>query len=171
MSFVAALALHDALVTQMRPLAPRLSLKWPNDVLLDEKKLAGILLETVGSPPQIGLVIGIGVNLKTIPKQTDLEDGALAPVCLPPEFEISQEEMLDALAETFDARQREFEAEGFAATRNAWRMRAAGIGQEITARLNTASHRGRFVDIDDDGSLILETEQGRLVLPAADVYL
>ena len=65
LSFVAALALADALAGVLGP-AARLSLKWPNDVLLDGRKLAGILLESESGHPA-PLAIGVGVNLAAAP--------------------------------------------------------------------------------------------------------
>jgi BirA family biotin operon repressor/biotin-[acetyl-CoA-carboxylase] ligase len=103
-SFVAALALRDALAeVTRRPEA--LALKWPNDVLLNGGKVAGILLESAGAAGRIDtLVIGIGVNLATAPNAADLELGAVAPVSVAGETGVSvtPEVFLDHLAAAYD---------------------------------------------------------------------
>ncbi|AXC50875.1 biotin--[acetyl-CoA-carboxylase] ligase [Paracoccus suum] len=169
-SFVAALALHDALSQAAGPMA-RLSVKWPNDVLLNGGKLAGILLESAGAGP-VTLVIGIGVNLLEAPPATTLEDGALPPVSLAGETgqRLSPEEFLDLLAPAFARRAADLQAHGFAPIRAAWLARAARLGEAITARTGAVTRTGRFDGIDDSGALILTTAAGREAIPAADIY-
>lgn len=161
-SFTASLALAEALEALG---ITGLSLKWPNDVLLHGRKLAGILLE---APDPDLLVLGIGVNLARAPDRSALEAGALAPASL--HGQITPETLLDTLAPVFAAREAEHAAHGFAPIRKAWLGRAAGLGQMITARMMSQTHQGRFEDIDVDGQLVIVTETGRLRLPAADIY-
>ncbi|MGZ9810590.1 biotin--[acetyl-CoA-carboxylase] ligase [Pseudoroseicyclus sp. H15] len=165
-SFVAALALRDALA-EVAPTA-HLSLKWPNDVLLSEGKVAGILLENLGPT----LAIGIGVNLAAAPAAADLPEGAVRPVSLWEETgaTVTPEAFLDALAPAFEAWEGRLELEGFAGIRDTWLASAARLGQVITARTPRASLRGRFDGIDGTGALMLTTAEGPRALPAADVY-
>lgn len=168
-SFVAALALHDALITVTgRPEA--FALKWPNDVLLNEGKLAGILLESIGHGAQVGhLVIGIGVNLRIAPVA---EEGAVPPVSLMGETgaSVAPEEFLDLLAPAFARWEDQLVTYGFAPIRRAWLDRAARLGQVITARTVTESHTGTFEGIDATGALQLRDARGLRAIPAADVY-
>lgn len=168
-SFIAALALHEALVTVTgRPEA--FSLKWPNDVLLNGGKLAGILLESIGQGTKVGhLAIGIGVNLRAAPQA---EAGALAPVSLMGEtgLAIAPEEFLDILAPAFARWDAQLVTYGFAPIRRAWMERAARLGETITARLVNESHEGVFEGIDESGALILRGPQGRRIIAAADVF-
>lgn len=166
-SFSAALALHDALET-VAAVGPRLSLKWPNDVLLDGRKLAGILLECDGTAGDLRLRIGIGVNLAAAPGGDELEPGALAPTALA--VRVSPETLLDSLAPAFDHWEARLRSEGFEAIRTTWLARAARLGQTITARLPGTSHTGRFETVDPSGALVLETEAGALHLAAAEVH-
>jgi BirA family biotin operon repressor/biotin-[acetyl-CoA-carboxylase] ligase len=79
-SFVASLALRDTFI-HITNEPERFSLKWPNDVLMDECKIAGILLETCGVGPS-HLSIGIGVNLSVVPEANKIENLATPPTCL-----------------------------------------------------------------------------------------
>lgn len=172
LSFVAALALHDALTTACGPNA-RLAIKWPNDVLLNGGKVAGILLESAGSGREAPvLAIGVGVNLVAAPQQAEVESGALPPVSILTEtgHRIAAEEFLDLLAPAFASWLNQFETYGFAPIRNAWLSRAARIGQVIIARFGNHQAQGVFEGIDETGALVLVTSQGRQAIPAADVF-
>lgn len=171
-SFVAALAVYDA-VHAVTGRAEGLALKWPNDVLLNGGKLAGILLEAVGQGAALDhLAIGIGVNLVAAPGAREVEEGALRPVSLLSETGISvqPEEFLDALAPAYARYETQFTTYGFEPIRAAWLARAAKRGEIITARLAQTEHSGRFTDLDADGQLVLDTAQGRIAIPAGDVF-
>ncbi|MBA3323909.1 MAG: biotin--[acetyl-CoA-carboxylase] ligase, partial [Rhodobacteraceae bacterium] len=171
-SFVAALGLYDALVAATgRP--DRFALKWPNDVLLSGRKLAGILLETGGAPGRpLALAIGFGVNLAATPDQGSLEPGALAPVCLAEAtgFALRPPEFLDLLAPAVARWEARLRDDGFAAVRQAWLARAARLGAPLVARTPGRVVEGRFETIDATGALVLATASGRVVLPAAEVH-
>ena len=167
-SFVAALALHDALAA----LAPGadLALKWPNDVLLSGGKLAGILLEGASDGDRMAhLVIGIGVNLAEAPPRGD---GGLRPVSLSGAVgtKVAPEEMLGHLAACYAAREAVFMAQGFMPIRDAWLARAARLGEEVVARTMQGETRGIFETVDETGQLILSVGGGRVAIPAADVF-
>lgn len=170
-SFATALALHDACVAATGR-AEALSLKWPNDVLLNGGKLAGILLETLQTRGHVNaLSIGIGVNLASAPDASQLEARALRPVALTEAgANVTPEEFLDLLAPAFAHYETQFVTYGFAPIRAAWLDRAAHLGQTITARTGTSETTGRFDTIDDSGQLILTTPEGRKAIAAADIY-
>lgn len=172
LSFVAALAVHEALLRLCGPQL-NLSLKWPNDVLLNGGKLSGILLESAGSGAQVAaLAIGIGINLETAPDAAAVEGGALRPVSLKGEtgLTVTPDELLDALAVAFDHWWRQMRAYGFGPVRAAWLARAARLGETITARAGATETVGRFDGIDDTGALLLTTARGRQAIPAADIF-
>lgn len=168
-SFVAALALRDALVA-CTGRAEAFALKWPNDVLLHGRKLAGILLESSGSSGH--LCVGIGVNLLSVPDAEDLEPGAVQPVSLAETFgiAIAPEQFLDVLAPAFAKWDARLEVEGFAVVRAAWLNLAARLGKKITARLPNRTYDGIFETIDGTGALVLLTGTGRVKLPAAEIH-
>ena len=144
------------------------AMKWPNDVLLGSKKLAGILLETEGQH----LIVGIGVNLVKSPGRDEVEPGALSPISLSEAtgMRVSPEALLDEIAPAYDYWESRLTSDGFAPLREAWLDRAAGIGEKITARLADRVETGIFETIDNSGALVLRQDTGMLTLPAADIH-
>ncbi|MGB7319307.1 MAG: biotin--[acetyl-CoA-carboxylase] ligase [Planktotalea sp.] len=171
-SFVASLALFDAFVSAgVQPQA--LALKWPNDVLLNGGKVAGILLESIGAGQGVShLAIGIGVNLADAPAQAEVEAGAVRPVALLSEagVSISPEEFLDLLASAYARLEEQFTTFGFAPIREGWLARAARLGEVITARTATSETSGTFETVDEHGNLVLKTPKTRVAIAAADVF-
>ncbi len=172
-SFVAALALYDACVAATGR-ADAFALKWPNDVLLNGGKLAGILLESAGVAGQgelMHLAVGIGVNLVEVPMVEGLEQRAVRPVSLcEAGANLTPEVFLDLLAPAFAAWEYRFRAYGFAPLREAFLTRAARLGEVITARTGTTETTGTFETIDEAGNLVLKTSAGRQVIAAADIF-
>lgn len=166
-SFIASLALRRAFV-RVTGDEGAFALKWPNDVLLNGGKVAGILLETIGDH----LAIGIGVNLAHAPGADQVEAGALRPVSLVGEtgIAVSTSSFLDALAAEYAPLETQFRTYGFAPIRTAWLAHAARLGEEIIARTMRDETRGIFEDVDENGSLILRTPKGRVPVTAADVF-
>lgn len=172
-SFVASLALYDAFVAvSARPEA--FALKWPNDVLLNGGKVAGILLESAGTTGSTmsHLSIGIGVNLTSSPGAEEVESGGTRPVSLLSETGalVTPQEFLDVLATTFARYETQFVTYGFAPIREAWLARAARLGEVITARTSRDETVGTFETVDLSGNLVLKTPQGSVAIPAADVF-
>lgn len=155
LSFVAALGAIDALAPH-----GRVRLKWPNDVLIAGKKLAGILIEV-----ESGLaVIGIGVNLDSAPDDTRLPAARL-PNPPPPE------DLLAAFCFGLDRWHRRWLEEGFAPVRDQWLSHADGLNKSVEARLPRETLTGRFAGLDDAGGLILEQpDGGRRIVSAGDVF-
>jgi BirA family biotin operon repressor/biotin-[acetyl-CoA-carboxylase] ligase len=171
-SFAAALALRDALVA-LTGLPASFTLKWPNDVLLNGGKLAGILLESQGlGGPSPVLCIGIGVNLIAAPETSQVEQGAVPPVSLLHEtgLRIAPTAFLDALGPAYAKWEAIFQTEGFAPLRNAWLSHAARLGEPIRARTGSETREGVFETIDSAGNLILRMTNGPVAIPAAEVF-
>ncbi len=168
LGFVAALALAQALDR----LAPGLDLafKWPNDVLLNGHKLAGILIEAE-SQAATGLdwlVLGLGVNVASAPAGTEFPATALWDKGA---ANVSVEALLSEFVGSFLDWMETWRHRGFAALRTPWLARARGLGEPITVRLPNATLRGTFVDLDADGALVLGLEGGdRRRITAGDVF-
>lgn len=166
LGFVAGVALVDSL----RSLAPNIpfQLKWPNDMLSDGAKLAGVLVEgSTLSSGQFAVCIGFGVDCAHNPADlaypaTNL--AALGLICPP-------ERLLQALGQSCEHWLKVWAGgAGFAAVRDHWLAHAANLGAPI--RVGRASHviDGVFETIDSDGRLILATPSGRMALEAGDVF-
>ncbi|GLS87293.1 biotin--[acetyl-CoA-carboxylase] ligase [Cypionkella aquatica] len=170
-SFAASLALRDAFVS-LTGLPGAFALKWPNDVLLNGGKVAGILLESTASKTGFDLAIGIGVNLIGAPDPAAVEAGATVPVSLLAEtgLRVTPEAFLDALAPAYAAWEALFIAQGFAALRQEWLAHAARLGDTIRARTGTQTREGVFETIDPAGNLILRMSSGPVAIPAAEVF-
>jgi BirA family transcriptional regulator, biotin operon repressor / biotin---[acetyl-CoA-carboxylase] ligase len=167
LGFAAALALREACLDFAPDAA--IALKWPNDVLLAGRKLAGILLELqMASNGRIDwLVVGIGVNLVTYPLATDYPATALSAGGV----EVAPEAMLGAIARRFLAWYRLWREEGdFAPLREAWLRYAHGIGAELRVRQPDGQLSGRFAGLDIDGALMLDTKNGRCRIQAGEVF-
>lgn len=168
LGFVTALAVGDAVAELARCRGP-LACKWPNDVLLGGRKIAGILLESeIGRDGQVTfLIVGLGVNLASAPSNTEFRATSIAAegVPAPP-----PEAALDTFLRHFDRWARRWQQQGFAPVRQEWRERAFALGGQIRARLETATLQGRFVDIDQQGALLLETGGEVRRISAGDVF-
>jgi BirA family transcriptional regulator, biotin operon repressor / biotin---[acetyl-CoA-carboxylase] ligase len=161
--FVAAMALAEA-VAAWAP-APRLQLKWPNDLLLDGRKLAGILIERCGD----AMVIGFGVNLASHPDDVERPATSLAGAGLAcPE----PRRLLESLACSLAAWLDRWREQGFDRVRSAWLHRAHGPGTPLVARLADGSEvAGDFAALAGDGGLLLDLADGtRRVIHTADVF-
>lgn len=167
--FVAALALHDALLEAAHGLAPgQLKVKWPNDLLLGGAKLSGILVEGATYPHGNATAVGIGVNCAHHPVGTEFPATNLAAVG----FGVATGALLELLGVAMDRRLAEWNrGENFAATRAAWLARASGLGAPIEVRLPSRSISGTFEALDDGGALILRHGDGkRETIAAGDVF-
>jgi len=166
----AAVAVHRAIRRVMPPGSPEVAIKWPNDILIDGRKTCGILLEAEGLPDgRHALVIGCGVNVAVMP-----ETGLYPVTSLRQEgATISAEELFAHLFVTMaEALSIWNRGAGIAAVIDQWRAAAKGIGEAITVNLPDRSLSGRFIGIDVDGRLLLDTGSGApLAIAAGDVFL
>jgi BirA family biotin operon repressor/biotin-[acetyl-CoA-carboxylase] ligase len=154
-SLLAGVALGEALAGYL-PDASALRLKWPNDVLLHGKKLAGILVDS--SADADGnvewLVIGIGANLAVAPEVPGRAVACLADLAAPPPPEHVAETLLARLGHWRQVR----EGAGFAPVRAAWLARAPAPDSAVTLRLGEHHLSGGFAGLGEDGSLLLASE-------------
>jgi len=175
LGFVAALALADALQRSLGPRAveegafpPHIALKWPNDVLVNRRKVAGILLESeTGRGEAVEfVVIGIGVNIAAAPAQSEYPATSLAAEGA----DLTPAALLERLIAAFDDRYRQWRDAGFAPVRRAWLERATGLGEPVRVRLERATLHGRFLDLDGEGALLLDSADGPRRIAAGEVF-
>src|SRR5215467_4755732 len=148
LSFVAALAIHDAVVEIAGDLKPRLAIKWPNDLLLAGAKFAGILIEGEGDVNAVA--VGIGINCASHPADTDFPATDLAAAGAT----VSPPTLLSALSIKMLGRIAQWNAgEGFSTIRTDWLARASGVGEHVRVRLAERELAGRFEALDEAGFL------------------
>ncbi|MHA3839795.1 biotin--[acetyl-CoA-carboxylase] ligase [Sphingomonas aestuarii] len=143
----------------------RLSIKWPNDLLIEGAKLTGILLERSAD----AVVIGMGVNLAHHPEALDRPTTCLAAYGVT----VAPEPFLETLAEIFARWLSRWRNEGLAPVRARWIERAHPKGTALSARTGDGTIiDGLFDGLDDNGALILRLAGGgRHVMHAGDVFL
>jgi BirA family biotin operon repressor/biotin-[acetyl-CoA-carboxylase] ligase len=167
LSFVAGLAAHDAISEGAPTLARDLALKWPNDVLLAKRKIAGLLIEAE-SQSVFAVAIGIGVNCASHPADTTYPATDLAAngVAVDPAM------LLLGLARAMKVRLQQWAGgSGFPVIRADWLERAASLGETIQVRLPGRQFAGRFDGIDETGRLLVAPPGGRPeAIAAGDVF-
>jgi BirA family biotin operon repressor/biotin-[acetyl-CoA-carboxylase] ligase len=167
-------ALHEAIAAETGLDAPRLGLKWPNDLLLQGAKVAGLLLEGHWARDgAFAVVIGFGVNVAAAPDNAAYPAKALSTCTR----DLSIESLFASLSRSF-ARHlepwRKAQATGagdpFAPVRSEWTARAAGLGAPVTIRLPGGERSGSFIGLDEAGRLRLRTAAGTELIDAGDLY-
>lgn len=167
LSFAAALALGDGL-DLLLPLNTAVAFKWPNDVLVDRRKIAGILLEAEAAGTALEfLVVGVGVNCATHPEGTTTPATDLRTVIGTAPAPAA---VLDAFLGAFATWYERWQAAGLAPLRDAWLARAAGLGEELRVHTARETLTGRFDGIDASGALVLRMAGGERRIAAGDVY-
>ncbi|HEX4199050.1 MAG TPA: biotin--[acetyl-CoA-carboxylase] ligase [Caulobacteraceae bacterium] len=167
-SFIAALAASDLARAHLP--AERVQVKWPNDVLVDGRKLVGILVESgQRREGDLWLAVGVGFNLAKAPDMPERPATSLAAETRtpPPEPRVALEGLAAAFADWLEV----WDHKGFAAIVAAWTARAYGLGQTCTARLAAETVEGVAEGLDSDGALRLRLADGGLRrITAGDVF-
>ncbi len=172
LSFAAALAVADTL----KPIVSdeyKIQCKWPNDVLLNGKKLCGVLLESFTTLEEDGsdrqwVVVGVGVNIDSYPEET-----LFPATCLKESGVeiISAKIVLSRFVYNFIHRYDAWIANGFEALKDDWTEAAYGINEPIEAHVGKDIIKGRFDSIDAFGRLLIEDSSGAMQsVSAGDVF-
>lgn len=164
MAFVVALALSDAMDEVMADGHTK-TLKWPNDILIDGRKVSGILLESK-IDAQGGaeyLIIGVGVNIFAAPEGAAGLDA------------VKRDRLaINTFRDMFLARLKDYyqawQDKGFAQIRDAWLKQAHGLGQTMKIRLPEISYEGIFRGIDENGVLLAEIDGQIRTFTAGEVH-
>jgi BirA family transcriptional regulator, biotin operon repressor / biotin---[acetyl-CoA-carboxylase] ligase len=147
----------------------RIALKWPNDVLADGAKLAGILLEAHKiDDVRHAVAIGVGVNVIAAPKGLPYPAISVRDLGSAVDAFSVFEALSDAWVEVFALWN---DGHGIGAVLTLWREAAAGIGAPVAVSQNGAIVRGVFETIDDKGRLIVRADNDeRIAITAGDVH-
>lgn len=147
------------------------ALKWPNDILVSGRKVAGILLESQSSAPGRldWLVAGFGLNVASHPIGLEYPASDLHAEGAP--RAVTAKDMLEAYLSAFARWRARWRSEGFAPMRTAWAGLAVGLGRDIKVRLTDETLEGRFRELDGDGGLVLEMADGSLrVITSGQIF-
>jgi BirA family biotin operon repressor/biotin-[acetyl-CoA-carboxylase] ligase len=161
LSFLAALAVADTVETLLPPQS-RAVLKWPNDVLVNGGKIAGILLEQADAD---ATVLGIGLNVLEAPANVALKattivaSGGIASV----------DSARDIVLQQLGRRLASWLEDGFTPIREEWLQRSFPIGSAIRTNAAGEPVTGQFAGLDPDGALLLDTPEGRRRIIAGEI--
>lgn len=165
LGFVAGLALHRAIVAATALSHPDLAIKWPNDLLLNGAKVAGLLVEGLVVHGQFCVLIGFGVNIVSAPSDTPYPASCLAANT----GSSMREQLFMALSKTW-VETHTIRQAGFDHIRAQWLAVAHGIGMEVRVRPPTGEIRGIMRGIDERGCLLLDTPSGEVRIDAGDLF-
>jgi len=174
LSYVTPLAIAEAIeaMAASRGGSLRVDLKWPNDALIDGRKVAGVIVETATSPEdELVALIGVGINVNLDPAQYPEIAGIATSVKAALGFQVAREVLLAMFCDNFE---RLFEEASSGSRRpfEAWKQRLVTIGSEVVATGGGAELRGLAVDVNEDGTLVIQTPDGaRHSVEAGDVTL
>jgi len=168
LGFLAALASSQAIASYTGD-DQKLKLKWPNDVLLNNKKVGGILLEANNNKNTNvdWVVVGCGVNLKQHPKQTRFPATSIMR-----EFGMVVEvkKFIDCYLNKLLEWYRLWVSQGFSPVRSAWLAMAYNLNKEVLVKVGDQNIVGSFQDLDEEGALIIKTVDGFSKINAGEVY-
>ncbi len=170
LGMVAAVALADALLGLL-PAAAEIRQKWPNDLLVNGRKVSGILLESSALGPDRldWLVLGLGVNVTSHPDGTEFPASDLRAEGA--REGTTETELLEGFCRRFLVRRLAWLLDGWPDIRREWLARAWRQGLPMRARLESETIEGVFADLDEDGALLLDLEGGaRRRITAADIF-
>jgi BirA family biotin operon repressor/biotin-[acetyl-CoA-carboxylase] ligase len=153
-AFVAALAVRDAVTPGLPPDVP-VDLKWPNDVLIAGRKVAGILVEAEKLPDEArtALIVGIGINIVSAPRETSHPATCLSAITRAPRVS----RLLVSLVAALDRRAAQWARNGFTEIRDEWMRHAYKVGGQVTAGNGLT---GAFAGVDEAGAMIISLTNG-----------
>ena len=169
LSFVAAIAVGTALEEvflhhndqqSKSTCCPRVEYKWPNDVMVNGRKISGVLLQTktLGGGHISWVVCGIGINVYSSPISTSTSIKEYVP-CI----SLSNAELMEIVLKNFRKFLDAYNTYGFSVLRNLWLNKAYSLGKTVQIVTNTNTcHVGKFVNINTDGAMVLQSNSSLL---------
>jgi BirA family biotin operon repressor/biotin-[acetyl-CoA-carboxylase] ligase len=170
LSFITALALYDAISIlskdSQKPID--LKLKWPNDILVNNAKISGILLESARHTNKEYIIIGVGVNVKVAPEEIGQKTASLEQIC---GSRIDVNDVLGLFMSNFHKYYRRWQMDGFAQLRRLWLSRAHKIGEIVTIAHDNLRVSGAFKDINNQGAIRLKLASGQIsIMHEGSIY-
>lgn len=168
LTFIAALSVREAIIS-FSGKQNKVDVKWPNDVMLNDRKCSGILLESVHHHDATYVVVGIGVNCQHFPSQTLHPSTSLFAEGI----EVSSNTFFKALAKSMASNISIWKrGNDFSKIRDKWLDCAYKLGEEISVHIpGESATEGRFASIDENGYMLLELNDGYLrQISTADIF-
>ena len=162
LTMAAALAVTEMLNARGIAAAP----KWPNDVLVGDRKICGILSERV---EPAGIIVGIGLNVNMSTEEAEAIDRPATSMLIETHRATELSQTLEALLELLEYWIGEWDAGGFSNLREAWTSRAGPIGKPLTVHDGDRRKSGTLAGFGNHGELLLKTENGIETIWSGDV--
>lgn len=166
-SLMTGLAVSDAL-DRFLPETHQTLLKWPNDVLIEDKKCSGILIDVLDQNDNniYAMAIGIGINIDTTPLKTATHMNKFTPENVTPE------QILDAVCNSFSYYYADYKEYGFKAIKQSWIKKTYPKNTQVTVKHANNMIEGKFDTIDNYGNLIiLSAHNKRTTISSGDVFV
>ncbi|MDL1967568.1 MAG: biotin--[acetyl-CoA-carboxylase] ligase [Deltaproteobacteria bacterium] len=160
-TLMTAVVLAETLISLMKL---KLRIKWPNDILVNEKKLAGILTEISTEMDAVNyIVVGLGLNVNTLFENSSQEiKKSATSILIETGNRTSRVKLIQKFLKLYEQYYDMFKKNNFEPIMNRWRQLADIIGKQIKVDVVGETHIGEVVDVDNDGVLILKDDQGKL---------
>ena len=165
LTMAAALAVAELLRAKGIRAAP----KWPNDVLVNEKKICGILSERVEHACNRGIIVGVGINVNMSTDEADMIDRPATSMLIESGKAFDPAQVLEDLLPRMEYWLGEWAAGGFPSIRRVWSEKAGPIGKKLTVHDGDIRKTGTLAGFGEHGELLLETDSGRETIWSGDV--
>jgi len=163
LSLLTAVALGKTLEQLKNDLV--INYKWPNDILLDCQKVAGILIDSTQTRQGYrDFIIGIGLNLQRHPNIINLATTSLAKYGI----NYSSKQFLECFLPNFDNLLQNWQDYGFLAIKKSWLKLAYKLNQNITISIQQATKNGVFIDINNEGNIVLKNNNENIIVASCD---
>lgn len=164
-----------AIVQAVRELTEvELTIKWPNDLLIEGKKVTGILTELIADPDQVkAIIVGMGINVNQTEQDFSKEVRTIATsLAIATGERFNRNHLIAEIANQFEKYMHIYESIGFGPIKTLWEASSHTMGKQITARLVNETLQGEAIGIDDEGLLLLKLADGSIRrLYSADILL
>lgn len=165
LTMAAALGISECLNSHLIPAAP----KWPNDVLVGDKKVCGILSERVERPGETGIIVGIGLNVNMSDEEAAAIDRPATSMLIETRKAYDIARVLNHLFQPLEYWIGEWSRGGFSNLRKSWTEKAGPIGKSLTVHDGDSKKSGILAGFGDHGELLLQTDSGLETIWSGDV--
>lgn len=168
LTFVTSLAIHDSVIAIAGNDKLDVKLKWPNDVLLNGKKLSGILLENHQVGGENMVIVGIGINVNRAPLSAMFPATSLSSV----DIKTNSDAVFVELARAMQKRIEQWnKGLGFSSIKKDWLAHAARLGEQVQVKQHDKNLEGIFEGLSEDGRMLLKGNDGQTQkISTADVF-